>query len=524
MNRPSETDVLIVGSGIAGSLLAESLLARGKQTVTMLEAGPAVPMRDQRHWLDYVTAGRLPYDGLSDKAGDFKATGEQPWYIPGGRLIARGGSTLHWGGWCPRMKPEDFELKSRIGTGGLDWPFKYADLQPYYQRAEEWLQVAGDSSSQDPPRLKPYPFEAPPYSLADGVAIEAMEKLGISYGHVPVARNGNAVKGMPPCQTTGTCKYCPIGGRFTGDQPLDRLKNREGFTLLTASPVTRLLCDKKRRIHGVQYMDLVTGRAHRLIAEKVILCAGALETPKLMLISSNRHWPKGIGNDTDHVGRHLIANPYFYARAARQDNPNRLAEEVFFVTLGSRHWDTPEHQREGKFFMNRGESPLIKLRDSMSKGQSRAQLDAVATGMHVMELVGTMQAFSYPQNRVMAAEGKTRFGLPRTHIDTPVVSAPKAWVDKNLGRMRRILEAMGCDMLPGNAGLGTYPQRGDHAMCTTRMSASPSDGVVDTDLKVHGTDNLYIVSNGIFPSGSPANPSLTLAALTFKFIDALDKT
>lgn len=514
-----ETDMLIVGSGVAGGFIAEHLLARGTGSVTMLEAGPPVAMRDRRHWLDYVTTGRLPYDDLSDRPADFESSGDQAWHIPGGRLMARGGSTLHWGGWCPRMKPEDFELAQRLGTGGLDWPWSYEDLSPYYDRAEAWLGVAGDSTATDPPRKNPYPFEAPPFTEVDGLVINAMEKRGISYGHIPIARNRRAHRGMPACITTGTCNYCPVGGRFTADQCLDRASRSTHFRLKTRSPVLRLLCDRKRHIHGAEYLDLASGTRRQIHAQKIVVCAGALETPKILLASTGRHWPNGIGNDTDQVGRYLIANPYFYARGTRETNPTRLAEEVHFATLGSRHWDQPKYQPEGKFFLNRGKSPLFEPGKLMAAGRSRAQIDAALTGRHTIELQGTMQTFSYAENRVTLAAGKTRFGLPRTRIDMPInVIRPKA-LNTNLGRMQQVLTTMGYQIASGDAGMGAYPQRGDHAMCTTRISPTPETGVVNADLLVHGTDNLYILSNAVFPSGSPANPTLTLVALATRFMD-----
>lgn len=500
-----ETQTLIIGSGVAGSLMAAHYLKKG--SVTMLEAGSMVPMRQRRQWLDYLMAERLPYDDCGDRDVDFEAGGKQPWRIQGGRLFARGGSTLHWGGWCPRMKPEDFELKSRLGHG-MDWPFSYNDLEPYYLRAEHYLQVAGDSNASDPPRKQPYLFEAPAYTATDGIMMQAMDKLDISYGHIPIARNGAAVQGRPACMTTGTCGYCPIGARFTGDQPLDRLLAHKDFSLRLGSPVLKLLCDRKRRIHGAEFLDSATGKSHRCLAERVIICAGALETPKLLLASMNRHWPQGVGNDQDQVGRYLIANPYFYARGRAKTNPQKLAEEVHFVTLGSRHWDTPTHQAEGKFFMNRAPSPLLDGSEALLAGKAPTIPEE-----HVIEMQGTMQTFAHHQNRILLAGGTTRYGLPRTQIQTPVQGFSDAQGATNLGRMEAVLKAAGYTLLPGDAGKGSYPQRGDHAMCTTRMSRSEKDGVVGEDLKVHGTDNLYILSNSVFPSGTPANPTLTLVAL-----------
>ena len=519
MSRLRETHTLIVGSGVAGGLVAERLLAAGQGPVTMLEAGPAVAMRDRRIWLDHLTAGRLPYQSLGDQGGDYESTGRQAWRLQGGRLFARGGSTLHWGGWCPRMKPEDFELNRRIGHGGIDWPLTYAQLEPFYSRAEHYLQVAGDSRHNDPPRSADYPFEAPPFTLVDGEVIKAFERLGWSYGHIPIARNGAAINGYPPCQTNGTCWYCPIGGRFTGDQPLERLARRRDFTLITEAPVKRLSTSGKKRVVGVTYLR--RGTEQHIDAARVILCTGALETPKLLLASKNTDWPEGIGNDHDHVGRHLVANPYFYARAAKGTNPRRLQEEAFFATLGSRHWDTPEHQREGKFFFNRGESPDLKPIDLMREGRAASELQRVAAGAHVIELQGTMQTFCHRENRVLPARGFKRNGLPRTKIESPVDVLSDAQKTKNLGRLRRVLETMGYRLLQGDGGSGVYPQRGDHAMCTCRMSEEPGDGVVDPDLRVHGTDNLFVVSNAVFSSGSPANPTLTLTALALRFTDKL---
>ncbi|HEV8579124.1 MAG TPA: GMC family oxidoreductase [Thermoanaerobaculia bacterium] len=518
MARNESTHTLIVGSGVAGGLIAERLLAAGMGPVTMLEAGANLKMRDRRSWLDFVTAGTIPYAGLSDVAGDYETAGTMPWLIEGGRLMARGGSTLHWGGWCPRMKPEDFEIESRIGFGGLDWPFSYDDLQPYYERAESYLQVAGDSNSQDPPRRNPYPFEAPTFTLTDGVFISALERLGISYGHLPIARNARGINGNAQCVTFGTCDYCPVGARFTGDQPLDRLQarhDRATFELRLGAAARRVLVSRKHQAVGVEYVDLATGAVKVIEAEEIILCAGSYETPKLLIASASPSWPHGIGNDTDQVGRYVIAHPFFFARGFSPTNPLRLQEELNFPTAQSRHWDTPEFQREGKFILTKAQTPLLDIAALMGEGRLAAEIDAATAGAQTMDLFGSIQIFSEFENRVLPANGTTRFGLPRTRIETPVPAFSAAFEQTILDRMNRVLVEMG--YTPVFAG--AFPQRGDHAMCTCRMSESPARGVVDPDLKVHGMDNLHIVSNAVFASGGAANPTLTLTAVALRFLD-----
>jgi choline dehydrogenase-like flavoprotein len=526
--RNSETEFLIIGSGVAGGLIAERLLARGRGPVTMLDAGPNVLMRDRRSWLDALMSGSLPYNNLGDSRGDFEASGSSPWNLRGSRLFARGGTTLHWGGWCPRMKPEDFELRSRIEFGGKDWPLRYRQLEPYYESAESFLQVAGDSADLDPPRRNPYPFEAAAYTMTDEPLLSTFKRLGVQHGHIPMARNREHLHGHPACITIGTCRYCPIGGRFTADQSIDRLSDyaEQGkFRLLTRSPVTRLLLSGKRHVYGAEYLNLESGETGTIEAASVILCAGALETPKLLLASAHpSYWPHGIGNDTDQVGRYLVANPFLYAKGMRASNPNQCQTELHFRTLGSRHFDTPEHQREGKLFLTKALEPQIKLAEQMAAGRSRVELEQASVGEQTMELQGTLQTFSHFENRVTLAPGTTRFGLPRTHIQTPTLGYSKSRSEFFLGWMQSLLEQSGFTPIPKEKwGHGIYPQRGDHAMCTTRMAESEASGVVDSNLKVFGTDNLYILSNAVFPSGAAVNPTLTLVALGYRFADYLLK-
>jgi choline dehydrogenase-like flavoprotein len=524
----SETEILIIGSGVAGGLIAERLLAAGRGPVTMIEAGPSVLMRDRRSWLDALMSGILPYKNLGDVNDDFEASGVSPWKLLGSRLFARGGSTLHWGGWCPRMKPEDFELHSRIEFGGEDWPISYQQLEPYYEDAEYFLQVAGDSADQNPPRRSPYPFEAAAYTMTDGPLLSTFKRLGVEHGHIPMARNREPIHGNPACMTIGTCRYCPIGGRFTADQSIDRLDDyaKQGkFRLLTGSPATRLLLSDKRRIFGAEYADLESGKTGRIEATKVILCAGALETPKLLLASAHSgYWPEGIGNDTDQVGRYLIANPFLYAKGVQAKNPSQCQTELHFRTLGSRHFDTPEHQRAGKLFLTKALAPQIRLAEKMAAGSSRAELEQASFAEHRMELQGTLQTFSHSENRVSLAPGTTRFGLRRTRIETPTLGYSKQRSDFYLQWMQSLLKESGFTPIPKEKwGSGSYPQRGDHAMCTTRMAETEATGVVDSDLKVFGTDNLYILSNAVFPSGAAVNPTLTLVALGHRFADHLLK-
>ena len=151
-------DTLIIGSGVAAAALSQRLLDKDPSaSILILEAGERVKTKDFGLWEQYMVSGRLPYEYCRDleypqrdTVGENASVGTTQMQLLGARLFVYGGSTLHWGGWSFRLKPEDFSLKSNAGRGG-DWPFGYETLEDYYSRAEHYLAVSGDSSDKTGP-------------------------------------------------------------------------------------------------------------------------------------------------------------------------------------------------------------------------------------------------------------------------------------------------------------------------------------------------------------------------------------
>ena len=266
-------------------------------------------MADLGWWFHNVGAGggtsTAPYTNNYDLPADFTATGLNPWDIVGGRIFGAGGTTLHWGGWVPRFMPEDFALYTNTGQG-IDWPYGYDELEPYYCMAEKYLGASGDSTANTPPRSAPYPYGPAPYPISAGPFITAFDQMNIGYGHLPVARYGQANGNFGPCRTTGTCDYCPVAGRFTGDQPLSLL-NGSGLTIVYNAAVTAINMNSAQQADGVTYTDLTTGNTVQVSTSSVVLCNGAFEAAKLLQTSTSSYWPTGIGNANDLVGRFVSA-------------------------------------------------------------------------------------------------------------------------------------------------------------------------------------------------------------------------
>jgi choline dehydrogenase-like flavoprotein len=523
-----EYQTVLIGAGVAAAAIAKTLLEGDPDHhLLILDAGPELVLKDRRAWWDYVISGRVAYAHCHDlplpdpKGPPFAETenesaGPDTWIFQESRVMALGGSTTHWGGWALRFKPEDFQLFTNTGRGA-DWPLSYErDLETYYCKAEKFLSVAGSNEDRWTPRSADYPLPAFDFTAADGPMIDAFRKLGIKYGTMPVAR-------YRKCMTTGTCKYCPLGARFAAAYALHDLRDcgrYPNLELRTRCPVSALLHDRKNRMAGARYFDCATGLTREARGERFVVCSGAIESPKLLLRSRGPHWPNGVGNAHDLVGRNLISHTLIYALGSSKDNPHRYQQELDFPVLMSRHYDTPENQHDGKLFLFRDRTfPGVNLAKMMIDGKTREEIDRAVTGPATWSLQGFMEEFANPMNRVQLGHGLNRLGLPQTRVHFARAEGFKEASEARLGWMRKVIETMGLDEIKCEV----TTVRGDHAASTCRMAKSPEAGVVDRDLAVFGVDNLHVCSNAVFPSGAAVNPTLTLTALSIRLGERLLK-
>lgn len=533
-----KVDTLIVGSGVVATVLSKRLLDKNPDmSILILEAGNRWRTKDFGVWTEWVATGNDPvapssgnpmYDlNYPDRnlnvPGENASVGKTMMPLQGGRALTYGGSTVVWGGWSLRRKPEDFYLRTNTGYG-LDWPFNYEDLEPYYCQAEDYLAVSGDSSDPTVPRSKPYPFRPFPYQLQDQPVAKAMTSLGISYIHMPIARRG--VSDIPsrhaPCQTTGTCDYCPFGARFAACDYLDDFREWNSFPNLDVklgAVVTELRMKSKRRVAGVTYRDTATGETISVDAGRVIVAAGTIESPKLLLRSTSSAWRNGVGNDTDNVGRYLITHPYVIFTGTLARNPLRLQPEMDFPTFMTRYFDSREQQAQGKYVLV-NVSPSVQLSYStmMQQGWTRDAIDSAIPGPWPFQIHCMIEIFGEHRNRVGNLRRLNHLGMPQTLVD---FTQPDTY-DKRLEEVQsvvaRIMTSMGGKLEPPPF----TSWRCDHAASTCRMSNDPAEGVVDADLRVHGIDNLYVCSNAVFPNLGAVNPTVTVTALTFRLGDHLN--
>ncbi len=507
-------EYIIVGSGVAGITIAKKLLENNPRTsILMLEAGPEIPSKERRPWWDYITLDQTPYAFTYDEDWEAKSIGNINWLSNGARVKAVGGSTMHWGAWCLRFKPEDFRLYTNTGEGA-DWPITYDDLENYYYQAEEYLSVCGDDTENWSPRSKPYPMPPFQWTAADGVMLMAFMKLGIKPGKMPMAR-------YRKCFTTGTCKYCPFGSRFSAQNILsDLLENKlyKNFILRSNTPVRKINCRSKSEIESVECLDNVTGAITTESAQKFIICSGSYETPKLLMNSKSSWWKNGVGNDADLLGRFIISHSMLKVRGRYPENKERWFQEYDFPTLMSRTYDSPERQKIGKIFLFKNRVlPNVDIASLMIAGKTPEEIDEIMTGPMEMELQAFMEEKGKFENRLQIVEGTDRFGLPLTTINFNRTETENANARENLKLMEKVIVEMGYEVVLSK----TEDPGAHHTTGTCRMGKTPELGVTDEFLKVHNIKNLYLCSNGVFPTGSAVNPTLTLTALSMRLSDHL---
>lgn len=474
-----EADVCVVGSGIAGAIVAQECLRAGK-SVLMLEAGRRAKMGlavRAAEWAmgDYRVARMVIHRGSRYRASDFDSSGIPGYDLRKKALVLRGGSTLGWGAYAYRFKPEDFRLASATGKG-MDWPISYEQVEPYYCEAERTLRVCGDNDHVDHPWMSQvFPLDPPSYHERDEPFIAALKQLGITPMHHSRAQ---AIDGRP----------------FTADTILDALEKTPNFRLLTDSAAKKMVLGKKNRIDALQFTNCITNEQNSVAASSFAICCSGIESTILLLASADQRWPEGLGSGARHLGRYLVSHPAVVANG-RLPGRSLLGRTPIDPTAASRFFDSEKEQSRGK--------RMLFWAPKLRRG---------------CNLTCYFEEFPNQTNRVTLSAGSTRFGTSRARIHYEHDDATKRRTAEIGESIRTLAEKIGFT----DVRLSSYINA--HCMGTTRMSASPVDGVVDENLQLHDIDNVFVCGMGSFSSGAAANPTLTVAALAHRLGQYLGKT
>ncbi len=504
-------DAIVVGSGFGGAMAAH----------VMVEAGWSVLMLERGDWVS-----RGAHNWSADAVGPLTEhyVTESPYRVSGGRRDTTvgafhcvGGPSVFYGGVALRFRAEDFEHDPEIaGASGACWPWAYDEIEPWYGRAERLLGVSGEADRDPTEPYRSTPFAAPPGPLApiSSRIAGAATALGCRPFRLPMAINHLDRPGRRGCIACGTCDgfACAVGAKNDVATALIGPLVRRGLHLRTNTVVTRLLA-ANGRITGVETTDRGNGLKGVVTATAVILAAGALATPHLLLASGLQRLNPG-----GHVvGRYLMRhyNAIVFGVFPSPPNPGggfhkQLAIHDFYFGIAGRG------RVQGKLG---GIQQLATPPAGLVRAQLRAPLGGVCAAW-VDHLTGLLViAEDQPQyhNRVLLDGGAAdRHGLPSLRVDHRYSARDVAAGRALAGRARAILSRAGA--------WAFYRHRIDtfsHALGTVRMGTDPRGSALDRDGRFRGIENLWVADGSALPSSAGVNPSLTIAANALRIADRI---
>jgi len=501
-----EVDLVVVGAGAGGGVLTQRL-ARAGWTIVCLDAGP--------FW-DPDT------DWVSDERGSHVLYWTEPRQIGGetpvplgsnnsGRGV--GGSMIHYAGYTPRFHPSDFQTASVDGVG-VDWPIGYQDLKSYYQLIEAELPVAGqDWPWGDPHR---YPHHAHPVSGNGDVFLRGAAAAGIQARVGPVAIPNGRFGNRPHCIYRGFClQGCKVNAKAS---PLithipDALAH--GAEIRPDSQVSSVTVDEiTGTATGVRYFR--KGVEHHQRARAVAVAGYSIETPRLLLLSASKRFPEGLGNDHDQVGRFLMVQgaPQTAGRFSDEIRmykapPPEVSTEQFYET------DPSKPYKRGWSIQTVSPLPITWAEHVTAQGHWGETLrEYMRDYVHWATLGALCEFLPQARNRVTLADETDRHGLKVAHFSYSQCDNDKQLMKAAQASMEDILHAAGAQEV-------ITIDRYAHLVGGARMATTPQGGVIDTDHKVFGMPNLFVVDGSTLPTQGSANPALTIMALAARAADRI---
>lgn len=506
-----EADVLVIGGGITGAQLAQSLHElKPSLRVIVVEAGKRIfdfenRMQYRERSLDYGE-NAWPGDFIDDQAADGIIS----------RTMAVGGSALHWGGVTNRFSAEDLTLHSRYGLA-VDWPIAWADLEKHYCDAERRLGVSGEPSPLPEDRMSSaYPMTAMPLSYNLRVLKEWADKSGIPFWGTPQAKNTRPYDGRSQCMRCNTCEICPTGARYSPDFTYKQLLAKRAIELHDETLVRRLVLspDRKKIVSAQAVARARNGEAVEYRARTFVVTSGYAWSSHLLLLSE-------AANSSGLVGKYMTGHAFIGAQIeldakiypGMNEQHSLISRQFFrcktdvpYVRHDLRVWESSAGRdprlkdSAGKLLMGDGLLQDWRSRTARGAARVRAYYDVHPSAESTLTLDPAKKNHwgdPLPVIRhVLDDQTKARAESTHTHITGLFDQLAKA----NNGKVL-------------NVSAGNYL---DHPSGGCRMGTDPATSVCDSHGRTHDHENLWVVGSPTQPTGGCTNATLTFVALTLR--------
>lgn len=509
-----KVDVVIVGSGASGSVLAAKLAQAGR-SVVILEAGPELKLSDL--YSSTIWARRLKWGGAPVITG-----GPDPIGVAGNSGWGTGGAALHHYAVWLRLHPEDFEVRARFGVG-LDWPLTYDELRPYYDRIQAEVGISGDAEAEIwRPEGEPYPM--PPLTQFNQARVIArgFEALGLRTAPTPLAINSEEFNGRPACIYDGWCESgCPIGALVNPLVVYLPQALQAGAEIRHDSTATRVLTTADgQRASGVEYVDAEGNRAVQG-AEVVILAAFAVQNPRILLNSATAAHPNGLANSSGALGAYLMAHPLGVVFGLFPDEmENHMGVSGGQLICQEEYAKDPAKGYIGALYWGAG----LALKPNDLLGIANARVDLFGADLHAFvenasRHLGILGLFAenlpVAENRLTLSAATDAHGMPLAELTHAIGEDDLMAWDAGMAKGQEIMTAAGATEVWNSARAGA------HIMGGTIMGDDPAAAVTNGYGQTHDVSNLVVAGPGLFPTSGAVNPTFTIHALSLRTAEFL---
>lgn len=483
-------DIAIIGSGMGGGTTAWALRNSGAD-VLLVERGHRLPV-EQQNWSARAVFVEGRYKN-AEKWVDENNAGTP--FTPGVHYYV-GGNTKVYGACLPRFREQDFTGLEHEEGASTPWPVTYAQMEPFYGKAEALYAVHGTVDGRDstePFHSAPYGFPALDHEPDIAELAADIAKQGLHPFQMPMGvdyREGGR------CIRCATCDGfpCRVEAKSEADVNAIRPAEAAGVRLITGTYVRQLVTspDGRTVVAALAEQD---GTPVRIVAKRFVLAAGAVNTAALLMRSGDTG--TGLANSSGQLGRnYMVHNSTFFVAV----DPRRRNRTRFQKTLGVNDWYLSGGHRDAPL----GNLQMLGKLQADSVRAARPWVPTPALNLMTnrsVDMYLTTEDLPTPENRVVVRPDG-RIGVHWT----PNNIGPHAKLVRNATTMMR---RAGYPLIfTQRMGIETN----SHQCGTAVMGNDPRKSVVRPDGRAHDLDNVWITDSSVFPSSAALNPALTIAA------------
>ncbi len=545
-------DAIVIGSGISGGWAAKELCEKGLKTL-VLERG-----RDVKHIKDYPTANLAPWElrhrgwvtkeyhdknSLISKAAGFGEdtahffvkdadhpyVQEKPFdWIRGYQV---GGKSLTWGRACARWSPYDFTAPARYGYGH-QWPIGYHEMSPWYSHVEKFIGVTG---SKDGIAAMPDGEFLPPYELntvEQHLQKTIKDKFNRHYvpgrwAHISEPQPVHLEQGRGQCLNRNLCmRGCPLGGYFSSNSSTLPWAEKTGnLTIRPFSVVHSIIYDENAgKAVGVRIIDTNTKAVTEYFARIIFVNASALNTNLILLNSTSRRFPNGLGNDSSVLGKSICFHNYRGSMGGEipgfLDKYYKVAKPVECIIANFRNVEKQDTDFVGGYTIYSGASRQKFNEENLQPAIGASYKDAMCEpGKWTVYMYMQGETIAKETNHVrLSTDQKDQWGMPLLITSVGYDDNDDKMVKDFLEQGKLMLEAAGVQNI--NTNDNRQPPGLDiHEMGGVRMGKDAKTSMLNEWNQLHACKNVFVTDGACMTSTGNQSPSILYMAFTARAVD-----